>query len=146
MIVRPEQICLRIRYRHFRLVAGDGLGDGDRPVHADQVGLFDLRTDHIAHGIIADRAVNPLDRLDHMRVVADNDVRAGIVQLPGKASLLIVGFHGILRAPVHGCDDNIGDFIGPAHLGQQFLFPARVDIDQVFHAGRGVKAIAAICP
>ena len=81
-----------------------------------------------------------------MSRVSSNDVRAGIVQLPGQAALLIVGFHGILRAPVHGDDDNIGDFIRPAHLGQQFLFPARVDIDQVFHAGRGVKAVAAICP
>ena len=109
--VDPRRVDDRRRHRHRAVRPDRDLDDRDRAVlgRGRPAGRSGQVRDHVAEPEHHPRAVDLLDRLEHVRVVADDevDVAAGR-DLVGDVALER-GRRGLtLRAPVHADDDDVG--------------------------------------
>ena len=130
-VIREDQIGLYIpdlfcdrSVGVFRLFHDEGSGDAGIQFLLRTEALPCLRADHIAERIETDRfpVVEPLNRLDVVGVVADDDIGARIGQLLRQSQLFAVRLMSVLGPPVHGYDHKVRLFPCFAHPVQQFLF------------------------
>lgn len=106
------------RHRQQLSVADAGLGEGaaqDGALLAAGVGAVE---DEVAEAVGDEGAAVALERLHGVRVVADDEGRAGVHQPMGEAPLLLLGVAHVLDPPVQAHDHQVGLPAGSLHLGE----------------------------